>query len=322
MLNTLIFAVLLVLSSAPSVMADIPWLHDVPTAEEEARRSGKPIIFDFYTDWCGWSKRLDSDVYPNPSVQQAFSQYIPVKLNAEHEGRLMARQFKVYGYPTLLICDSSLHEVYRSYYESAPELVNTLNTYAGGKFPDSSTPLGFAAPGSNIGAGQSTPRGYEPPLAPGAYYGSAISSSQKLKIGLMSSTLLDPYARLSLEQGTNLIHSLVSQGQMKQAGDVAHAMTKNGYGPDLGLIYNSIGDIENGARHLDAAWGWYSLTTEWSKDTPCLSHAYLALADYYQLVGNTDKTRSNLDLLLNLPDISSDLKSKASTMLAKIKGGQ
>ena len=79
---------------------------------QSASASGRPIIVDVYTDWCGWCKRMDKDVYARADVRDYLSRkFVTVKLNAEsaeatrYEGRdytarTLASRFEVSGYPT------------------------------------------------------------------------------------------------------------------------------------------------------------------------------------------------------------------------------
>ena len=36
---------------------------------EEASGSGRPILVDVYTDWCGWCRRMEADVYSRPEIR-------------------------------------------------------------------------------------------------------------------------------------------------------------------------------------------------------------------------------------------------------------
>jgi thioredoxin-related protein len=81
---------------------------------EEARGSGRPVLVDVYTDWCGWCRRMEADVYSRPEVRDYLSRkFVTVKLDAEapdparYEGRAftsrsLAARFGVSGYPTTI----------------------------------------------------------------------------------------------------------------------------------------------------------------------------------------------------------------------------
>jgi thioredoxin-related protein len=80
----------------------------------EAAASGRPVLVDVYTDWCGWCRRMDRDVYARADVQEYLSRrFVTVKLDAEsdanarYQGRVyssrsLAAAFGVTGYPTTL----------------------------------------------------------------------------------------------------------------------------------------------------------------------------------------------------------------------------
>ena len=89
--------------------SSIGWKKTYPVAAAEAKSSGKLIMIDFYTDWCGWCKKLDSDTYPATEVVKASENFVPIKLNAEKDadGIRLAKKFGINGYPTVLFLDSS-----------------------------------------------------------------------------------------------------------------------------------------------------------------------------------------------------------------------
>lgn len=78
----------------------------------EASESSRPVLVDVYTDWCGWCRRMDRDVYAREDVRAYLAKrFVTVKLNPEsrangqYEGkvqtsRALAQRFRVTGYPT------------------------------------------------------------------------------------------------------------------------------------------------------------------------------------------------------------------------------
>ena len=81
---------------------------------QQARQRQRPVLVDVYTQWCGWCRRMDREVYTRDDVRDYLSQkFVTVKLDAEasesvrYEGRTftsrtLATHFRVTGYPTTL----------------------------------------------------------------------------------------------------------------------------------------------------------------------------------------------------------------------------
>ena len=92
-----------------------------------ARSEGKLVMLDVYTDWCGWCKKLDKDVFSDSRVAAALRDVVPVKVNAEKGGEAVARRFAVEGYPTILFVDAGGTLVHRiDGYVNADEMLRTI----------------------------------------------------------------------------------------------------------------------------------------------------------------------------------------------------
>jgi len=98
---TLIAALLCVSVTASSAYAAITWAGNLSSALKEAKSKNKPVMADFYTDWCGWCKKLDRDTYADPEVANLAKKFICVKVNGDKYPDLVSK-YGVSGYPTIL----------------------------------------------------------------------------------------------------------------------------------------------------------------------------------------------------------------------------
>lgn len=109
-------------SMSPAALAgdkkELQWFS-FEQGSAEAQRTGKKLLVDVYTTWCGWCKKMDANTYGSSSVASYLKDhYILVKLNAESDSPLtykrekysekeFARAFGVNGYPTTLFLKSN-----------------------------------------------------------------------------------------------------------------------------------------------------------------------------------------------------------------------
>lgn len=103
----MIFTLLISISTAQA--GEIAWAGSYAAAVKEAKRTGRPIMIDFFADWCGWCKRLDADVYTADPVIKVSKKFISVKLNTEtdDEGRTLAAKHQIESLPTILFVNAS-----------------------------------------------------------------------------------------------------------------------------------------------------------------------------------------------------------------------
>jgi thiol:disulfide interchange protein len=84
----------------------IVWEQTFEAAMQKARTEGKPIMVNFYTDWCGWCKELDRQVFPDKTVVAESANWVSIKINAEKRPDV-AGAYGVTGYPTIVFAQSS-----------------------------------------------------------------------------------------------------------------------------------------------------------------------------------------------------------------------
>ncbi len=77
-------------------------------ALKEAKKTGKLIFLDAYTDWCGPCKKMSSYTFKDENVAKLFnSKFINLKIEMEKNpiGPEIARRYSVRAYPSLLFID-------------------------------------------------------------------------------------------------------------------------------------------------------------------------------------------------------------------------
>jgi len=91
--------------------AGAKWADVVAKAEKDA----KPIFIDFFTDWCGWCKKLDKDVFSQASVAEVMKAMVAVHADAEDKGEYqeLAKKYGAHGYPTMVVVTAKGEEVDR-----------------------------------------------------------------------------------------------------------------------------------------------------------------------------------------------------------------
>lgn len=80
----------------------VQWLHDWDEALDKAQDENKPIMIDFYTDWCPPCKQLDSDTYSDDELSAFLNNnFICVKSNLE-KSNLYENYSNIQYVPTII----------------------------------------------------------------------------------------------------------------------------------------------------------------------------------------------------------------------------
>lgn len=104
------------------------WLDDFDAAKAAAGRGNKPILANFTgSDWCGWCKRLDREVFSQPAFQAYARQQLvlfvadfprkPIPDATRVRNQALAEQYGVEGFPTILLLDAGGKVLARTGYQ-------------------------------------------------------------------------------------------------------------------------------------------------------------------------------------------------------------
>ena len=96
------------------------WTDDFEAAQKQAEREDKLLLVDFSgSDWCGWCKKLDSEVFAKPEFLNGVKKdFVLVMIDSPRDKSLLSekaakqnpelqRKYRISGYPTVLIMDAA-----------------------------------------------------------------------------------------------------------------------------------------------------------------------------------------------------------------------
>jgi len=93
----------LLVAGGPPKSPEIHWVRQFDAALKRAQTVKKPMLVDFWAEWCGWCHRLDQTTYVDPVVVKMSEDFVPVKVNTEGTSRevAVARRYEVSSLPTI-----------------------------------------------------------------------------------------------------------------------------------------------------------------------------------------------------------------------------
>ncbi len=118
MLLKALLPALLVLGSGLFAGEDA-WITDYKKALEIAKRDNKVVLINFTgSDWCGWCKRLDREVFSKDTfgdfateklvlLKVDFPKYSETPAEQMKANEALAKRYRVQGFPTILMIDAN-----------------------------------------------------------------------------------------------------------------------------------------------------------------------------------------------------------------------
>lgn len=86
----------------------LPWQTGLKAAKARAMAENRPLMVDFYADWCNACKELDHVTYADPSVQAELKRFVIVKVDMSRstpENDQLKQEYGIVGLPVVAFHD-------------------------------------------------------------------------------------------------------------------------------------------------------------------------------------------------------------------------
>lgn len=83
-------------------------IHSVAELDAALKSAGRPVMLDFYADWCKSCKEMERFTFSDPQVQQRLSKALLLKADVtanNEEDRALLKRFKLFGPPGTIFFD-------------------------------------------------------------------------------------------------------------------------------------------------------------------------------------------------------------------------
>jgi thiol:disulfide interchange protein DsbD len=105
-------------------------MDDIQLAMTAARAENKPVLLDFYADWCIACKEMDREVFNNPAIQRKLNGYVLLRADVtanDANSKAIEKHFDVIAPPTILFFDAASQELTASRIVGAVGVKEMLN---------------------------------------------------------------------------------------------------------------------------------------------------------------------------------------------------
>ena len=110
--------------------AENTWIKDPEKALKTAKESSKPVMIDFYAEWCGPCKMMDNTTLKDERVIEELSSFVLLKVDGD-KFQDFTRKYKVSGYPTFIILNTHGESIAStSGYKDAAGFVKWIQQYS------------------------------------------------------------------------------------------------------------------------------------------------------------------------------------------------
>lgn len=113
-MKKILLVLLLAFGYSTTEAQELTWLNNLDKAIEASKETGRPIMLFFTgSDWCGWCRRLQNEVFTQPEfaawasqnvvlMEVDFPRHTPLSPELQLQNSQLQQFFKVPGYPSVI----------------------------------------------------------------------------------------------------------------------------------------------------------------------------------------------------------------------------
>lgn len=101
-------------STQAALFKSVNSLQDLERELVDAKAQHKPVMLDFYADWCIACKEMERNTFSNPQVQAALSGYVLLRADVtknDQADQALEKQFNVVAPPSMIFFDANGQEL-------------------------------------------------------------------------------------------------------------------------------------------------------------------------------------------------------------------
>ncbi len=102
-------------SEAPTAAGPVQWTRvaSVADLEQKLRSPGKPVMLDFYADWCVSCKQMEAYTFSDPKVRAKMDGMLLLQADVtgnDEQDKALLKRFSLFGPPGIIFFDAQGRE--------------------------------------------------------------------------------------------------------------------------------------------------------------------------------------------------------------------